>query len=52
MSLLRPVTRHDFQHDKLGTVMRRVERRLQINGKTKLARLAKNYDMLGQNVRR
>jgi two-component system CheB/CheR fusion protein len=32
MSVLRAYTGHDFRHYKPGTVMRRLERRLQING--------------------
>ncbi|VWX55560.1 Protein-glutamate methylesterase [Burkholderiales bacterium 8X] len=32
MSLLRSYTRHDFRHYKRGTVLRRIERRLQVNG--------------------
>jgi len=32
MTLLRTNTQHDFRHYKLGTVLRRVERRLQVNG--------------------
>lgn len=32
MALLRSYTRHDFRHYKRGTVVRRIERRLQVNG--------------------
>jgi len=32
MSLLRARTRHDFQHYKRGTILRRLERRLQVHG--------------------
>ena len=32
LTLLRDNTKHDFRHYKSGTVMRRVERRLQVNG--------------------
>ena len=34
---LRTLTGHDFRHYKLGTVMRRIERRLQVNGLSDLA---------------
>jgi two-component system CheB/CheR fusion protein len=37
MMLLRTYTRHDFRHYKPGTVLRRVERRLQVNGLPDLA---------------
>lgn len=37
LDLLRNLTRHDFHHYKLGTVMRRIERRLQVNGLSDLA---------------
>jgi len=32
MALLKAYTRHDFRHYKRGTVVRRIERRLQVNG--------------------
>jgi two-component system CheB/CheR fusion protein len=32
MTLLRTATRHDFRHYKRATVLRRIERRLQVNG--------------------
>ncbi|MDB5829949.1 MAG: signal transduction histidine kinase with CheB and CheR [Variovorax sp.] len=32
MGLLKAYTRHDFRHYKRGTVVRRIERRLQVNG--------------------
>lgn len=37
LDILRTQTRHDFRHYKLGTVMRRIERRLQVNGLSDLA---------------
>lgn len=36
MNLLRSYTHHDFRHYKRGTVLRRIERRLQVNGLTTL----------------
>lgn len=37
MTILRTRTTHDFRHYKRATVMRRVERRIQVNGLTSLA---------------
>lgn len=37
MALLRSYTHHDFRYYKRGTVLRRIERRLQVNGLTDLA---------------
>lgn len=37
MGLLRSYTKHDFRHYKRGTVVRRIERRLQVNGLQDLA---------------
>jgi two-component system CheB/CheR fusion protein len=37
LTILRIRTGHDFRHYKRGTVMRRIERRLQVNGVTDLA---------------
>ncbi|MDB5892832.1 MAG: signal transduction histidine kinase with CheB and CheR [Rhodoferax sp.] len=37
MTLLRLHTRHDFRHYKRATVLRRIERRLQVNGVSDLA---------------
>ena len=48
MMQLRAQTRHDFRHYKPGTVMRRVERRLQVNG---LPDLASYLDFLRSNPR-
>ncbi|MGI4778839.1 MAG: CheR family methyltransferase [Janthinobacterium lividum] len=36
LAMLRLHTRHDFRHYKLGTVLRRIRRRLQLNGLTSL----------------